>query len=641
VVLLLVGAWAGMAQSNRPLTVLQRLEPARLAEARAARNRFAQDWKAPINHGLYEDFRAVIHLHAEDADHTKGTRAELLAAAKRIGARVVMTTDHRGPKPEAWRGLRDGVLFIAGSETGDGATWFPEYGPDSRPIPGSGLQFLSHVEERYDAPTEGFAGLEVVNRHSDAILDKGLYLYLMAAVVERERWNQATNLFAQFPDEFFAAGVDYREKFFAKWDQELERRPFTAIGANDAHQNMVVEGITFDPYEVSLRHVSTHILASELTEPEIRQALREGRAYVAHDWLADPTGFSYGAVNTLGVFPMGGSAPLFSTKLMAYTPLPARLKLVHKGKVVQETTGTNLTFDAVELGAYRVEAWLAVGGEDRPWIYSNPIYLRAATPADMSLPSSAVSDKVEVRKDINYLDGPPEEAAKHRLDVYIAKSRAQAPVLFFVHGGAWRYGDRSQYPALGGRYAEAGLVVVVPSYRLAPKYPHPAQVEDVAAAFAWTVRHIAEHGGDTNQLFVGGHSAGGHLVALLTLDEKRLQAHQLSPKLIRGVLALSGVYDFAAGDALASVFGRDPEVRRDASPLTHVKPGAPPFLVTYCQWDYPTLPAQAKAFHAALQRARIPAELVLIPRENHISEMTSVTKPDDPTVAAALKFLLK
>ena len=60
-------------------------------------------------------------------------------------------------------------------------------------------------------------------------------------------------------------------------------------------------------------------------------------------------------------------------------------------------------------------------------------------------------------------------------------------------------------------------MTVIPSYRLAPKNPHPAQIQDVAAAFAWTVRHIAEYGGDTNRIYVGGHSAGAHLAALLTL----------------------------------------------------------------------------------------------------------------------------
>jgi hypothetical protein len=128
---------------------------------------------------------------------------------------------------------------------------------------------------------------------------------------------------------------------------------------------------------VSFRNLCTHILARELTEPEVRQALRDGHVYVSHDWLCDPTGFALGAVNNLGVFPMGDTAVMTgNTRVVGLTPLPAKLKLIHHGVVVQETAGTNLTFVPKEPGAYRLEAWLTVDGEDRPWIYSNPVYLR-------------------------------------------------------------------------------------------------------------------------------------------------------------------------------------------------------------------------------------------------------------------------
>src|SRR4029078_5293029 len=66
--------------------------------------------------GVYADYRAVLHVHAEDSDHTKGTRAEVLRAAKAAGVSIVMFTDHRGPKPDTWSGMREGVLFLAGSE---------------------------------------------------------------------------------------------------------------------------------------------------------------------------------------------------------------------------------------------------------------------------------------------------------------------------------------------------------------------------------------------------------------------------------------------------------------------------------------------------------------------------------------------
>ena len=89
----------------------------------------------------------------------------------------------------------------------------------------------------------------------------------------------------------------------------------------------------------------------------IREALRDGHIYVSHDWLCDPTGFAFGAVNNLGVFPMGDTAVMTGhTRLVGLTPLPAKLRLIRHGEVVQETAGTNLTFVPKEPGAYRLEA---------------------------------------------------------------------------------------------------------------------------------------------------------------------------------------------------------------------------------------------------------------------------------------------
>ena len=636
---LLVGFFRALALAE-PLTPLQRVETEHLKATHEARLRFARERQASPEFGVYEDFRAVLHVHADDSDHTKGTRQEVLAAAKKSGVRVVMFTDHHGPQPETWHGLRGGVLFLAGSEEDDGVLRWPNFDTNRKPLPDGELRFLSQIEDRYDAATKGFAGMEICNRHTDAKIDKRFYDYLDEAAKDSDKWRKVLENFKAYPDEFFAAGSDHRPEVFAKWDRETQKNPFTGIAANDAHQNRVLRDTTFDPYEVSFRHLTTHILARELTEPEIRRALREGNAYVAHDWLCDPTGFAFGAVNNLGVYPMGDTIPqLGTTRLAAVTPLPAKLKLIHDGKVVEEITGTNLMIAAKGPGAYRLEAWLTVDGEERPWIYSNPVYVETPSLDSIRLPFGGISTNVESKKDIVYIEGKPEDAEKHKLNLFLPKDKKSLPVFFFIHGGAWKYGDRSLYPSVGNRFAKEGILTVVPSYRLAPKNPHPAQIEDVAAAFAWVAQHISEYGGDTNRIYVGGHSAGGHLSALLTLDEKYLRPYHLSARNIRGTIGLSGVYNLGSGDTQSSVFSSDPTARKDASPLYHIKNPAPPFLVTYCQWDYFTLPAQARQFHAALHRAGVKSELLFVPRESHISEMLSITREDDPTARAILHFI--
>jgi acetyl esterase/lipase len=502
------------------------------------------------------------------------------------------------------------------------------------------MRFLSHVEEGAIAASNSFTGMVICQSHASAFQDKGCEDLLTAASADANRWRALTEDSRSYPDEFFAAGSDDRPEQLAIWDQATARKPRAGIAASDAQQSAALRRLMANPYEVSFRSLTTHILARDLTEPLIREALTNGHLYVAHDWLCDPTGFMFGAVNNLGVYTMGDPAMMFGkTRLMAMLPLPAKLRLIHKGAVISETVGTNLNFEIKESGPYRLEAWLTVDGEDRPWIYSNPVYAVMPDLGDISMPSMKVAPDVEVTKDIVYCEGAEEDAAKHKLDIYAPKGKTNLPVLFFVHGGAWKTGDRSQYVPLGNRYTKEGFLTVLPSYRLAPKHPHPAQIEDVAAAFAWTVRHIAEHGGDTNRIYAAGHSAGGHLVALLGLDGSYLAKYQLSPKALRGVLAWSGVYNLTTGESQDSVFGKDPQERRAASPLFHVKAGAPPFVVTYCQWDYFSLPGQAREFQLALQQAGVAAELVYVPRESHISEMLNVTRPKDPTVASGVKFM--
>lgn len=618
---------------GRKYTVVERLAPERLAAVREARAGLAARRKTLPPVGVYEDYGAVIHVHAEDATHTPGKREEVLAAAKRAGIHAVFFTDHGGPHAGTWHGLRGGVLFFAGVENGGRHELvFP------RPAPP--LRFHSHVEGDLDAPHEGWDGMEIYNRHADHEDDEDLIALLRATAADPRRLEELGRLARQYPDEVYGAGADYQPPLFERWDRVLALRPFTGIGAIDAHQNVLLGGkVLLDPYAAAFRNTVTHILAREFTHEALAASLRAGRVYVSHDWLCDPRGFAFVAINSLGVYEMGDVIPMAGqTRLVARAPVAARWRFLREGEVVHEAAGETVAWQAAGPGAYRVEAWLDIDGERRPWIYSNAIRLARPDASVLTLPSQQHDPEVEAVADIEYVSGAAEQAAKHRLDIYRPRGAARRPVLFFLHGGAWVRGDRKQYPFFGNRFAKAGYVVVIPSYRLAPQHPHPAQIEDAAAAFAWTARNIASYGGDPARIVVAGHSAGGHLAALLATNDRWLRGHGLDASSIRGVISLSGVPD-VTGEAGARVFGDDPAVRREASPLFHVRAGLPPFLVTYCQWDYLTLPQQAKRFHEALLNASVRSSLAFVERENHISEMTGIVKPGDATAAAILDFL--
>jgi acetyl esterase/lipase len=308
--------------------------------------------------------------------------------------------------------------------------------------------------------------------------------------------------------------------------------------------------------------------------------------------------------------------------------------------------------------------------------------LRLWQPAKPAPPDSW---PVEEIRGIAYRDDPDADDLRHRLDMYLPKGGRDFPVVMLVHGGAWVIGDNrgcGLYSSVGHYLASRGIGAVLPNYRLSPGVKHPEHVRDVARAFAWTRAHIGEYGGRTDQLFVVGHSAGGHLVSLLATDERYLAAEGLCGRDIRGVVAISGVYrippgkvDLALGgpgpeavrlnevipirgdgpaeagarvclpgvpfrlDVFGPAFSDDPQVRADASPLYHVRPGLPPFLLLYADNDLPGLGDGAADFHQALSDQGGESRLVRIDRRNHNSIMFSAISPCDPAAQELTDFI--
>src|SRR5262250_129983 len=117
----------------------------------------------------------------------------------------------------------------------------------------------------------------------------------------------------------------------------------------------VVFQIQLDPYENSLRHVSTHLLLTELSEKAVWEALEAGRAFVAFDWLADASGFDFAARSGPRRFEMGSRLRFQQNlTLLGRAPLPGRWKLLRNGKPVTESTGREFRFPVAEPGVYRV-----------------------------------------------------------------------------------------------------------------------------------------------------------------------------------------------------------------------------------------------------------------------------------------------
>jgi acetyl esterase/lipase len=233
---------------------------------------------------------------------------------------------------------------------------------------------------------------------------------------------------------------------------------------------------------------------------------------------------------------------------------------------------------------------------------------------------------------------------KNRLDLYLPAGRKDFPVVLFVHGGGWRHGDKDFlgfYSDLGKFLARQGLGAVVTNYRLSPAYRHPEHAKDVAAAFAWVCKNIARYGGRPDQVFACGHSAGGHLVSLIATDPTYLKAHGLTPAAIRGVIPISGVYDvtFPGIRLFATAFGEKTDLRKQASPVTHVKGGEPPFLILYADRDYPGCDLLSETFGRALRAKRVPAKVVAVKQRNHFTILMAAVRAGDPVLTELTEFI--
>ncbi len=251
-------------------------------------------------------------------------------------------------------------------------------------------------------------------------------------------------------------------------------------------------------------------------------------------------------------------------------------------------------------------------------------------------------DEVRVERNIAYYTGPGADKLKNKLDLYLPKGRHDFPVVVFVHGGAWVFGDKDffgAHEAVGRMFAQHGIGAAVISYRLSPAVQHPEHVKDVARAFAWVRANIKKYGGRPDEIFLCGHSAGGHLVSLLATDDSYLKTEGLALCDIKGVVPISGVYAIP-GNMFNEVFGTDKEVRRKASPLNDVCEGCPPFLIMYGDKDFPTCDLVSKLFCQALVNKHVTATTLELKR-NHIDILTDLTRADDQGADAILAFVGK
>jgi len=261
----------------------------------------------------------------------------------------------------------------------------------------------------------------------------------------------------------------------------------------------------------------------------------------------------------------------------------------------------------------------------------------------------------EVTKNIAYTQNPHERQV---LDVYAPKNARNLPVVFWIHGGGWVTGDKSQIAIKPKAFNDRGYVFVSTNYRLRPDVEMEDLTGDVAKAFGWTYKNITKHGGDPRRIFVMGHSAGAQLAALICTDHSYLKAEGVPPSVLKGCVPVDGdTYDLPAIIASAELrlqlhklpprkfghrekFGNDPKKHINFSAVTHVQKdkGIPPFLILYVR-SHPYNSVQAQRLHNVLREAGIPSTLSGHRNTNHTKLNDDLGVPGDPATQALDKFL--
>jgi hypothetical protein len=373
----------------------------RLRKLQAAIQQLATQRSPVTSDNQYVDYKGVIHVHSFLGGHSTGTFTELIAAAKANQLNFVIMTEH----PQATfdtsamtlNASHDGVVFINGNEVatanGDRLLLIPGM-PDAATAGtrntqeiiddqkrNGGLSFVAYPSESQKWQSSTADGVEVYNLFSNAREIRPVVMFFDGL------WS-----YRSYADLLFANFFSRPEMNLRIWDATTAgNKRLVAIAGNDAHSNVGLSlndasgkqlvGLKLDPYERSFRVVRTHILIKpgiELSRASILEALSRGHCYLSFDLFADATGFSFSVNGSAAL--MGDDIPFDAqSRFSVKTPVPARIVLLKNGSVVQQAMGASAEFSPDGPGVYRVEAYLdalPAPATGRPWIISNPIYLK-------------------------------------------------------------------------------------------------------------------------------------------------------------------------------------------------------------------------------------------------------------------------
>lgn len=221
-----------------------------------------------------------------------------------------------------------------------------------------------------------------------------------------------------------------------------------------------------------------------------------------------------------------------------------------------------------------------------------------------------------------------------------------APVLIFIHGGNWNSGNKDTYNLLGRNFAKEGVLTIIPDYTLSPKANYDDMAKEVATAIKWVQANVKSFNGDVNQIYVTGHSAGGHLAALAVMNPK----YGIDEKSIAGIILNDAAgldmknyleqYPPTTKDDYLTTWTADPAKWKDASPIYFLNKNTPPFLIYVGDKTYPSITVANDRFLKALKPFQPSVELIHIDKK-HVPMVTQYFWPYSDRFDETINFINK
>ena len=274
-------------------------------------------------------------------------------------------------------------------------------------------------------------------------------------------------------------------------------------------------------------------------------------------------------------------------------------------------------------------AWLDVQYNNRARIPEHPqIFERWARASAHARESAAC------HIDVPYGDGPNET-----LDVFPA-AQPDAPVLVFIHGGWWRSLDKREHSFVAPAFTRAGAMVVLPNYALCPSLTIEAITLQMTQALAWIFRHAAQYGGDPQRIVVAGHSAGGHLAAMLLCCRWLQVGLDLPEQLVASALSISGLFDL---EPVCETPFLQADLRLTPASATRLSPAffAPPAGTLYATVganESEEFLRQNRLIRAAWGERAVPV-CEAVPGTNHLDVLHELADPQARLHGLALQLL--